>query len=156
MTNVNSPLTILGEATPRTVVYKHESHKLHQAFNLGGVEPQDVIKGQPVKLLDDGGIAPYTGAAGEVYLGIALTDSIHPAYLPQKGYPVEVTVMVEAFAICNYVASGALDCGYVNVTGNVVNNHFVEVAAAGDGVETKFIAINSADAAGDIVQVLIR
>lgn len=33
---VNDPqqLTLFGERTPRAVIYKSESHKLHQAFNV--------------------------------------------------------------------------------------------------------------------------
>ena len=33
---VNDPqqLTLFGERTPRAVIYRSESHKLHQAFNV--------------------------------------------------------------------------------------------------------------------------
>ena len=157
--NNNTPLTVLGEKTPRTVLYKHESHKLHQAFvpklkAPGQTERVEIYKSQPVAITTNGEIEPFTGAAGQVYLGIAVTDSINPAYTNVKGYPVEVTVMVEAFAICNYVAKAALNCGYVKPTGVMVNKHFVQVETI--ATETRFISITTATAANDVVQVLIR
>lgn len=157
--NNNTPLTAMGEITPRTVLYKHESHKLHQAFvpkvkAPGQTERVEIYKSQPVAITTNGEIEPFTGAAGQVYLGIAVTDSINPAYTSVKGYPVEVTVMVEAFAICNYVAKAALNCGYVKPTGVMVNKHFVQVETI--ATETRFISITTATAANDVVQVLIR
>lgn len=153
------PLTLVGEVTPRTVIYKHESHKLHQAFipklkDAGSKERITILKSQPVCLTEDGELDIYTGEEGQVYLGIAVTDSINPAYKPVRNYPVEVTVMVEAFAICNYVADAELKCGYVKPTGDTVNSHFVQVT--GSDEETHFICITPADEANDVVQVLIR
>ena len=157
--NKNVPLTLAGEVTPRTVIYKHESHKLHQAFvpklkAPSNTERVQILKSQPVALTTDGEIEVYTGAEGQIYLGIAVTDSINPAYKATRNYPIEVTVMVEAFAICNYVAASALSCGYVKPTGDTVNNHFVTVGES--ATETKFICITPADDENDVVQVLIR
>lgn len=157
--NKNVPLTLAGEVTPRTVIYKHESHKLHQAFvpklkAEGSTDRVQILKSQPVALTADGEVEVYTGAKGQIYLGIAVTDSINPAYKATRNYPIEVTVMVEAFAICNYVAAAALSCGYVKPNGDTVNNHFVTVEESED--ETKFICITPADEANDVVQVLIR
>lgn len=157
--NNNTPLTVMGEITPRTVLYKHESHKLHQAFvpkakTSGQPERVEIYKSQPVAITPSGEIEPFTGATGQIYLGIAVTDSINPAYTGVKGYPVEVTVMVEAFAICNYVAKAALKCGYVKPNGVMVNEHFVQVETM--TTETRFISITEATAANDVVQVLIR
>lgn len=153
------PLTLMGEITPRVVIYKSESHKLHQAFvpkleKPEGTDRVKIFQGQPVALTTDGEIEPYTGADDQVYLGIAATDSINPAYPAKRNYPIEVTVMVEAYAICNYISDGKIDCGYVKPTGNTIQDHFIEVTASTD--ETKFIAIDPADEAGEIVQVLIR
>ena len=157
--NKNVPLTLAGEVTPRTVIYKHESHKLHQAFvpklkAPSNTERIHMLKSQPVALTTDGEIEVYTGAEGQIYLGIAVTDSINPAYKATRNYPIEVTVMVDAFAICNYVAAAALSCGYVKPTGDTVNNHFVTVGES--ATETKFICITPADDENDVVQVLIR
>lgn len=154
----NQPLTLMGEVTPRTVIYKHESHKLHQAFmakyDSNNNKPEVIVKGQPVALNPNGTISPYKGTASEVYLGIAVTDSVNPAYAAQRNFPVEVTVAVEAFAICNYISSANFNCGYVKPTGNVKQDRFVEVATS--TTETKFIAINPASAANELVQVLVR
>lgn len=154
----DQPLTMMGEVTPRTVIYKHESHKLHQAFfakvDTATHKPEVIVKGQPVGLNQDGTISPYKGQASEVYLGIAVTDSVNPAYAAQHNFPVEVTVAVEAFAVCNYISSAAFKCGYVKPTGNIKQDRFVEVATS--TTETKFIAINPADAANELVQVLVR
>lgn len=157
--NKNVPLTLAGEITPRVTIYKSESHKLHQAFvpklkAEGSTDRVVILKSQPVALTTDGEIEVYTGAEGQVYLGIAVTDSVNPAYKGTNNYPIEVTVMVEAFAICNYVAKAAMTCGYVNPTGDTVNNHFVVVEESAD--ETKFICITPADEENDVVQVLIR
>lgn len=157
--NKNVPLTLGGELTPRTVIYKHESHKLHQAFvpklkEKGSTERVQILKSQPVAITADGEIEVYTGADGQIYLGIAVTDSINPAYKATRNYPIEVTVMVEAFALCNYVAKAAMSCGYVKPTGDTVNNHFIQVEESKD--ETKFICIIPADEENDIVQVLIK
>lgn len=32
--NKDQAMTLFGEKTPRAVIYKSESHKLHQAFNV--------------------------------------------------------------------------------------------------------------------------
>lgn len=32
LVNEDQPMTLFGEKTPRAVIYKSESHKLHQAF----------------------------------------------------------------------------------------------------------------------------
>ena len=49
----------VGGRTPQAVIYKSESHKLHQAFPVKSGDT--IVQGQPVKLNDDGTISPYTG-----------------------------------------------------------------------------------------------
>lgn len=160
MSNINYqrevPLTLMGEITPRVVIYKSESHKLHQAFTpkQEGDGRVKILQGMPVSLTKDGEIEPYTGQDGQIYLGIAATDSINPAYPAKRNYPIEVTVMVEAYAICNYVSEAAIECGYVKPNGKTLNGHFTVVEQSAE--KTKFIAINPADEANEIVQVLIR
>ena len=147
---VETPLTILGSKTPRAVIYKSESHKLHQAFNVKS--GQTVVKGQPVKLETDGTISPYTGTG--VYLGIAVTDSVNPAYQAQRNFPVEVTVMVEGFAIVNWVASeDSTPAGYLTPGSDLLNNRYVK--ATKSVAETKFIGLNEADS-NEIIQVLVK
>ena len=153
---VNNPqqMTLFGERTPRAVIYKSESHKLHQAFNVkAGVK---IVQGMPVALGTDGLIEPFIpgGAGSQVYLGIAVTDNINPAYQPQRNFPVEVTVAVQGYMILNWVAKEALDCGYINPTENLLHDRFVIAEASTD--ESQFIAITSADEANDVIQVLIR
>lgn len=151
--NQNVPLTLGGEVTPRTVIYKSESHKLHQAFCVK--EDAKILKSMPVALTEDGEIEPFTGADKQVYLGVAVTDNVNPAYKAQRNFPVEVTVMVEAFAICNYVAGAdSVKCGYVKPNGNTVNDRFISVDASTD--PTHFINITPVEEANDIIQVLIR
>lgn len=150
--NYNNPLTLGGEVTPRTTIYKSESHKLHQAFCVK--EGETILKSMPVALTEDGEIEPYT-SDDQVYLGVAVTDNIAPAYKAQRNYPIEVTVMVEAFAICNYAAKdNTVKCGYVKPNGDTVNNRFIQVEAS--TTETHFINITPVDEANDIIQVLIK
>lgn len=148
--NKNVPLTLGGEVTPKVVIYKNESHKLCQAFNVK--DGATIIKGMPVALETDGTIAPWTGATGQIYLGIAITDNVNPAYKAQRNFPVEVTVMVKGFAITQNVAKAAMDCGYCKPTGDTVNGHFIEVEASTD--ETPMICIEPADEAGQVVRVI--
>ena len=147
-------LTQWGEETARVVIYKSESHKLHQAFIVKSGD--EIIAGAPVALNAEGTISPYKGGASEVYLGIAATDSIYPAYAAQRNAPVEVTVIVEGFVICNWVAASAIKAGYVSVDGTNLNEHFpkckqdISAQAA-----TNFIALN-AGSANEVIQVLIK
>lgn len=150
--NKNVPLTLMGEQTPKVVIFKSESHKLCEAFNVA--EGRTIIKGMAVALDEDGNITPFTGAEGEVYLGIAITDNVNPAYRAQRNFPVEVTVMVEAFAVVHKVSNAAVKPGYVKPTGTVINKMYEEVGAS--TTETKFISIDAADDANQILRVLVR
>lgn len=143
----NNPqdMTIMGVKTPQTVVFKSESHKLHQAFVVK--EGDTIIQGQPVMLNTDGTISPYTGTG--IYLGIAMTDSVYPAY-PGN----EVTVAVQAFAVIYGKAAATQDCGYV--TPNALGEKEMYVPYAASTEATPFIAINSAGAEGDLIQVLVK
>lgn len=143
-----SPLVKFGSKTPRVVIYKSESHKLHQAFNVAS--GKTIYQGQAVYLDTDGKITP--AAADGIYIGIAVTDSVNPAYAAQYGQPIEVTVAVIGYMVLNWVASAALDAGYVAPTGNLLNNHFPIASASND--PTNFIALNAATAANDVIQVL--
>lgn len=150
--NKNVPLTLMGEQTPKVVIFKSESHKLCEAFNVA--EGKTIIKGMLVALNQDGNITPYTGAEGEVYLGVAITDNVNPAYRAQRNFPVEVTVMVEAFAVVYKVSSDEVNPGFVKPTGKVINNMYEKVAQSDE--ETKFICIDAADEKGQILRVLVR
>ena len=151
---VNDPqqLTLFGERTPRAVIYKSESHKLHQAFNVKAGEK--IVQGMPVALNEDGLIYPCTDPSTQVYLGVAVTDNVNPAYQPQGNFPVEVTVAVQGYMILNWVAKETLDCGYINPTADLLHDRFVIAEASTD--ESQFIAITPADEANDAIQVLIR
>lgn len=151
--NDNQPMTLFGEKTPRTVIYKSESQKLHQAFPVKA--STKLYKGQLAAIDEAGYVIPYTGAEGQVYLGLAVTDSINPAYQPQRDFPAEVTVMVEAFALVNMVSKEALTkCGYVKPTTGMLFERFPIVEASTD--ETKFINISLTDEANELVSVLVR
>lgn len=145
-------LTQWGEETFRATIYKSESHKLHQAFPVKS--GKKIFQSQPVALNNDGTIQPYTGETNEVYLGIAVTDSINPAYQQQRNVDLEVTVAVEGYMICNWVSKDSLTPGYVKVDGTTLSDHFP--VAATSAVATNFIALNSADAANEVIQVLVK
>jgi len=145
-----TPMTLFGEKTPRVVIYKSESHKLHQAFVVA--DGEKIVKGMPVALTEDGKIKPYKDGE-KVYLGIAVTDNVNPAYGAQRNFPVEVTVMMEGYAICNWVSNGEIKCGAVIPSGDLLNDRFVK---ANQGIDTPFIAITPADEANELIQVIIR
>lgn len=139
----------VGESTKPAVIYKSESHKLHQAFPVK--KGDTVVQGQPVKLNTDGTISPYTGQDGEVYLGIATTYSKYPCYPPTE-HGVEVTVMMSGYAIVRGVAGGDINPGYVNVS-TMAGQYQTYVAST--GAKTPFIAIQKV-LAEDLVYVLVR
>lgn len=148
--NMAQPMTLFGSKTPKTVIYKSESHKLHQAFTVK--QGEIIVQGVPVSLTEEGQIKVY--ADGEVFLGIAVTDNVNPAYQGQRNFPVEVTVMVEGYALCNWVSKAEVKCGYVKPSGELLNSRFVKADHA--DAETHFIAITPADEANELIQVLIR
>ena len=150
--NKNVPLTLMGEQTPKVVIFKSESHKLCEAFNVA--EGKTILKGMLVALNEGGNITPYTGAEGEVYLGVAITDNVNPAYRAQRNFPVEVTVMVEGFAIVNWVAAGdSTPAGYVTPGSDLLNGRYVKGTTSPS--ETKFIALNAGDT-NEVIQVLVK
>lgn len=154
LVNDPQPLTLFGQKTPRAVIYKSESHKLHQAFCVK--EGQKIVQGMPVALGKDGLIEPFIpgGDGSQIYLGVAVTDNINPAYASQRNYPVEVTVAVEGYMICNWVAVAAIYAGYVAPMGKLLNDRFIIAQSSVE--ETKFISLLPADEANDVIQVLIR
>lgn len=144
----------VGGRTPQAMIYKSESHKLHQAFPVKGGDT--VVQGQPVKLNIDGTISPYTGVEGEVYLGIAVNYSKYPAY-PATAAGVEVTVMMEGFAVIHGIAKDEITkTGYVQTNGTLDDSGtYPYFSPSVGGAETKFIAINMAEV-GDLVQILVK
>lgn len=156
--NPGNQLTLYGQKTPKVVIYKHESHKLHQAFNVK--EGETIVQGMPVALHTDGTIKPFTGNNQEIYLGIAVTDIKTPAYAGQRAYPVEVTVAVEGYVICYWAASNTVTPGYVNPTGTLYNNRYPNCANTTASAESKFIALAGAEApasgVSEVIPVLCR
>lgn len=128
--------TKFGGTTPRVVIYKSESHKLHQAFPVKA--PEKIYAGNPVAITDDGKIELLTKANEANYLGIAVTDNNNPAYKESANVgPMEVTVAVQGFMIINAISGAALDAGPVEIdTGMDDTNHF-----------TKFKTFTQAEAA---------
>lgn len=144
----------VGGQTLQAVIYKSESHKLHQAFPVK--DGETIVHGQPVKLNNEGTISPYTGAEGEVYLGIAVNYSKYPAY-PAMAAWVEVTVMMEGFAVIHGIAKADITTtGYVQTDGTLDDSGtYPHFSPSVGGAETKFIAINAADM-NDLVQILVK
>ena len=130
----------VGSRTPQAVIYKSESHKLHQAFP---VKKGDIIvQGQPVKLNNDGTISPYTGAEGEMYIGIA---------------GVEVTVMVQGYTVIHGIAKQEVaTTGYVQTDGTLDDSGiYPNYSPSASNAETPFLAINTAEV-GELVRILVK
>ena len=86
---------------------------------------------------------------------MVVTDNVNPAYQAQNKFPVEVTVAVEGYMICNWVSNAAdLKAGYVVPSGDLLNGRFVKANQSTDA--TPFIAITPADEANEVIQVLIK
>lgn len=154
--------TKFGGTTPRVVIYKSESHKLHQAFPVKA--PVKIYAGNPVAISPDGTIELLTNANEANYLGIAVTDSINPAYKESaNASPVEVTVAVQGFMIINAISEAALAAGPVEIsTGMDATNHFTKFKTfiqAGADAATRpvnFISLTKASAKDELIQVLCK
>lgn len=154
--------TKFGGTTPRVVIYKSESHKLHQAFPVKA--PVKIYAGNPVAITPDGTIELLTKGNEANYLGIAVTDNINPAYKESANAGrVEVTVAVQGFMIINAISEAALDAGPVEIgTGMDATNHFTkfktftQADAATATHPVNFISLTKASAKDELIQVLCK
>lgn len=155
--------TKFGGTTPRVVIYKSESHKLHQAFLVKA--SAKIYAGNPVAIATDGTIELLTKANEANYLGIAVTDNINPAYKESANAgPVEVTVAVQGFMIINAISEAPLNAGPVEIgtTGMDATKHFTKFKTftpAGADVATRpvnFISLTKASAKDELIQVLCK
>ena len=154
--------TKFGGTTPRVVIYKSESHKLHQAFPVKA--SVKIYAGNPVAIIADGTIELLTKDNEANYLGIAVTDNNNPAYNESANAdPVEVTVAVQGFMIINAISEGALNAGPVEIgTGMDATNHFTKFKAItqadADAVTrpVNFISLTKALAKDELIQVLCK
>lgn len=149
--------------TPRVVIYKSESHKLHQAFPVKA--SVNIYAGNPVAITPEGTIELLTKDNEANYLGIAVTDNNNPAYKGSTNAgSVEVTVAVQGFMIINAISEAALDAGPVEIgTGiDATNpNHFTKfktfTQAAADATRpVNFISLTKALAKEELIQVLCK
>lgn len=158
--------TKFGGTTPRVVIYKSESHKLHQAFHVKA--PVNIYAGNPVAITPEGTIELLTKDNEANYLGIAVTDNINPAYKESANAGlVEVTVAVQGFMIINAISAEALEAGPVEiVTGTDATNHatnhftkFKTFSRAGADAATRpvnFISLTKVSAKDELIQVLCK
>lgn len=154
--------TKFGGTTPRVVIYKSESHKLHQAFPVKA--SVKIYAGNPVAITTDGTIELLTKDNEANYLGIAVTDNINPAYKESANAgPVEVTVAVQGFMIINAISEAALNAGPVEIgTGMDATNHFTkfktftQADAATATRPVNFISLTKASAKDELIQVLCK
>lgn len=154
--------TKFGGTTPRVVIYKSESHKLHQAFPVKA--SVNIYAGNPVAITADGTIELLTNANEANYLGIAVTDNNNPAYKESANAgPVEVTVAVQGFMIINAISEAALNAGPVEIgTGMDATNHFTkfktftQADAASATRPVNFISLTKASAKDELIQVLCK
>lgn len=155
--------TKFGGTTPRVVIYKSESHKLHQAFPVKA--SVKIYAGNPVAITTDGTIELLTKDNEANYLGIAVTDNINPAYKESANAgPVEVTVAVQGFMIINAISEADLNAGPVEIGTDMdaTNNHFhftkfktfTQADAATRPVN--FISLTKASAKDELIQVLCK
>lgn len=152
--------TKFGGTTPRVVIYKSESHKLHQAFPVKA--SVKIYAGNPVAITADGTIELLTKGNEANYLGIAVTDNNNPAYKESANAgPVEVTVAVQGFMIINAISEAALNAGPVEIgTGMDATNHFTKfktfTQADAATRPVNFISLTKASAKDELIQVLCK
>ena len=150
--------TKFGGTTPRVVIYKSESHKLHQAFPVKASEK--IHAGNPVAITVEGTIELLTKGNEANYLGIAVTDNNNPAYKESANAgSVEVTVAIQGFMIINAISEDALGAGPVEIgTGMDANfTRFKTLAAANAATRpVNFISLTKASAKDELIQVLCK
>ena len=157
--------TKFGGTTPRVVIYKSESHKLHQAFPVKA--SVKIYAGNPVAITTDGTIELLTNDNEVNYLGIAVTDNNNPAYKESANAgPVEVTVAVQGFMIINAISEAPLNAGPVEIgtvgTDMDATNHFTkfktftQADAAAATRPVNFISLTKASAKDELIQVLCK
>lgn len=148
--------TKFGGTTPRVVIYKSESHKLHQAFSVKA--SVRIYAGNPVAITADGTIELLTKDNEANYLGIAVTDNINPAYKESANAgSVEVTVAVQGFMIINAISGAALNAGPVEIGTGMANlKTFTQAGADAATRPVNFISLTKASAKGELIQVLCK
>ena len=154
--------TKFGGTTPRVVIYKSESHKLHQAFQVKA--SVNIYAGNPVAIASDGTIELLTESNEANYLGIAVTDNINPAYKESANAgPVEVTVAVQGFMIINAISESALDAGPVGpveteIGSEMVSSHFTKfkTLTPAEARPVNFISLTKVLAKDELIQVLCK
>jgi hypothetical protein len=154
-----------GQQSPLARVYKHESHKLHQAFpaKIVNGKPVEIISGDLVGLNTDGTVSKYTGAAGTIYIGVAITSSVTPAYPNIDHSACEVTVAVTGYLLlwakANFASGAAATATYVIPDGTDTDGYTNFKADADPSDSTyvpakQWINLTAGAAAGDMIQVL--
>lgn len=152
--------TKFGGTTPRVVIYKSESHKLHQAFPVKA--SVNIYAGNPVAITSDGKIELLTKDNEVNYLGIAVTNNNNPAYKESANADsVEVTVAVQGFMIINAISEAPLDAGPVEIgTGMDDTNPFTKfkafTPAAAATRPVNFISLTKASVKDELIQVLCK
>lgn len=152
--------TKFGGTTPRVVIYKSESQKLHQAFPVKA--SVKIYAGNPVAITADGTIELLTKANEVNYLGIAVTDNNNPAYKESANAgPAEVTVAVQGFMIINAISEATLNAGPVEIGTDMDDtNHFTKFKTLSqDDTATRpvnFISLTKASAKNELIQVLCK
>lgn len=152
--------TKFGGTTPRVVIYKSESHKLHQAFLVKA--SVTIYAGNPVAITPEGTIELLTKGNEGNYLGIAVTDNNNPAYKESANAGhVEVTVAVQGFMIINAISEAALDAGPVEISAGMdATNHFTKfktfTQADAATRPVNFISLTKASTKDELIQVLCK
>ena len=161
-----SDFTKFGGTTPRVVIYKSESHKLHQAFPVKA--SVKIYAGNPVAITADGTIELLTKDNEANYLGIAVTDNNNPAYkVSANAGSGEVTVAVQGFMIINAISETSLDAGPVEISTGTdatnsmdATNHFTKfkTLSPADAATrpVNFISLTKASAKDELIQVLCK
>lgn len=148
--------TALGDTPIKEVIHKHESHKLHQAFNV--VDDVTINQGDPCYLMPSGLIQSWTSGvepANGIFIGVAVTDTLTPAYNEsrQRG-PIEVTVAVAGYIILWGEASGNLGTNSLYVQPSGRSTATPQLLTWDEASESKFVALYPVST-GELVQILV-
>lgn len=149
-------MTSLGSATPKSVIYKSESHKLAHSFPVKS--GKTVLPGQLVVLNTDGTIQGFeSGDNLARVIGMATNNSTIPAYQASKQYGVvEATVALKGQAIVRAASGAALTAGPVKPNGSVYDTIYQKFVTATIGTDViNAVSLTSADSADDMIFVLI-
>lgn len=155
----NGRMTLFGDETPKSPIYKHESHKLHQAASFVVTPTTPILQATPCLINTTGDWVPF--AAGNELsdiIGYAFTNSEYPAYGESRQASYEVTIVASGYMVIYGVADEDLDAGWCEPTGGYStdgNYHLYQQMTSTDPADKRICCLVPCSA-GELTTFLVK